>query len=61
MISEMDKISVAENCEHFKSRSTEIIAGFGSRCQGCASCANYLYENCKIGAYEYVLNEMKHN
>lgn len=61
MVSEVEKMAVAECCDKYSLKSMNVLSGFGSMCKSCSSCSNYIRGHCAVNAYENTLSIIKTN
>jgi hypothetical protein len=55
MLSEVDKMKVAQNCRDFKPRSIGIMNGFGNMAESCSNCENLKGEECEKRRYDDIV------
>lgn len=61
MASEIEKMTVAQNCSGYDPRNAGVMSSMGSLSESCSNCANFVRGKCVKNLYDDISNTLKIN
>lgn len=61
MVSEMEKMAVAQNCRGYEPRNAAVMSSMGNLSESCSNCSNYVRGKCIKDLFDDIRNTLRFN
>lgn len=61
MVSEMEKMEVAQNCSGYEPRNAAVMSSMGSLSESCSNCSNYVKGKCIKNLFDDISSTLRFN